>query len=180
MPLGEPGDRAVVGQVALRLVDAILVLDRQWMLHGTSSRSISLDKTKGASVVTDLEARYGRSPRSAKRVRGIAIAAAALFVAVFAAWIWWGGLLEAPAQFEARDIAHDIISDTEVSITWQLTVQPGTSAKCALQALNKQYSIVGWRIVDVPPSDEHTRRITETVRTAEPAVNGLIYRCWLT
>ena len=67
-----------------------------------------------------------------------------------------------------------------MSVTWQFTVDPGTEAKCALQALNKQYSIVGWIVIDLPPSDTLTRSFTETVRTAEPAVNGLIYRCWLT
>ena len=130
--------------------------------------------------MSDLDARYGRSPRSASRTRWFAIAAGAAFVAVFAAWLWWGGLLEAPAQFEARDVAHEVLSDTEVSVTWQLTVDPGTPAKCAVQAINKEYSIVGWIVVDVPASDQRIRRLTETVRTSEPAVNGLIYRCWLT
>jgi hypothetical protein len=130
--------------------------------------------------VTDLEARYGRSPRSASRTRWFAIGAGVVFVLVFGAWLWWGGLLEPPAQFEARDVAHEIVSDTEVNVTWQFTVDPGTPAKCAVQALNEQYSIVGWIVVEVPPSDERIRRITESVRTAEPAVNGLIYRCWLT
>jgi hypothetical protein len=130
--------------------------------------------------VTDLDARYGRTASSAKRTRLVAIGAGILFVLVFGAWLWWGGLLEAPAQFEARDIGHDIVSPSEVSVTWQFTAEPGTPAKCALQALNEQFAIVGWIVVDVPASDERIRRLTETIRTAEPAVNGLIYRCWLT
>ena len=130
--------------------------------------------------MTDLDARYGRTASSAKRTRRIAIGAGILFVLVFGAWLWWGGLLGAPAQFEARDTGHEIVSSSEVSISWQFTVEPGTSAKCALQALNEAYSIVGWRIVDLPPSDDRIRTLTETLRTAEPAVNGLIYRCWLT
>jgi hypothetical protein len=130
--------------------------------------------------VNDLDTRYGRSPRSASRTRWFAIAAGVAFVVVFAAWLWWGGLLSPSAQFEARDVAHEIVSDTEVSVTWQFTVEPGTPAKCAVQAVNTEYTIVGWIIVDVPASDQRIRRITETVRTAEPAANGLIYRCWLT
>jgi hypothetical protein len=130
--------------------------------------------------VTDLDARYGRTVSSAERTRRVAIGAGILFVLVFGAWLWWGGLLEPPAQFEARDIGHDIVSPSEVSVTWQFTAEPGTPAKCALQALNEQFGIVGWIVVDVPASDERIRRLTETIRTAEPAVNGLIYRCWLT
>lgn len=130
--------------------------------------------------MTDLDARYGRTASSSRRTRRIAIGTGILFVLVFGAWLWWGGVLEAPAQFEARDIGHEIVSPNEVSITWQFTAEPGTEAKCALQALNEQYGIVGWIVVDVPASDERIRRLTETVRTAEPAINGLIYRCWLT
>jgi len=54
--------------------------------------------------VTDLDARYGRTAGSAKRTRWIAVTVGILFALVFAAWLWWGGLLEAPAQFEARDV----------------------------------------------------------------------------
>jgi len=92
----------------------------------------------------------------------------------------WGGLLGAPAQFEANDTGHTVISDSEVSVSWEFTVPPGTPAKCAIQALNSSFGIVGWRIVDVPPSSTRTRDLTETVRTTELAVSGLIYRCWLT
>lgn len=130
--------------------------------------------------MTDLDARYGRTASSSRRTRWIAIGTGILFVLVFGAWLWWGGVLEAPAQFEARDTGHEIVSPSEVSITWQFTAEPGTEAKCALQALNEQYSIVGWVVVDVPASDDRIRQLTETVRTAEPAINGLIYRCWLT
>jgi uncharacterized protein DUF4307 len=130
--------------------------------------------------VTDLDARYGRSATSARRTRWFAIGAGAIFVLVLGAWLWWGGLLEAPAQFEAQDLSHDIVSDDEVSVTWQFTAEPGTAASCAVQALNAQYTVVGWRIVELPPSDDRIRQLTATVRTAEPAVNGLIYRCWLT
>ena len=130
--------------------------------------------------MTDLDARYGRTASSSKRTRWIAIGAGILFVLVFGAWLWWGGLLESPAQFEARDIGHEIVSPSEVSVTWQFTADPGTPAKCAVQALNAQFGIVGWIVVDLPASDERTRSFTESVRTAEPAVTGLIYRCWLT
>jgi hypothetical protein len=130
--------------------------------------------------VTDLDQRYGRTAGATRRTRWIAIGAAAAFALAFGAWLWWGGLLEPPAQFEARNIGHEVLSPAEIAVTWQFTAEPGTSAKCAVQALNEAFGIVGWRIVDVPASDERTRRITEVLRTAEPAASGLIYRCWLT
>lgn len=128
----------------------------------------------------DLAARYGRTRTGARRTRTIAIVAAIAFAVVFAAWLWWGGLLGAPAQFEAKDTGHTIESDSSVSVTWQFTAEPGTAASCAVQALNSTFGIVGWRVVDLAPSDAITREFTESVRTTEPAVSGLIYRCWLT
>lgn len=128
----------------------------------------------------ELDERYGRTPRAARRTLWAVVASAVAFVVVFALWVIWGGLLEAPAKFEAVDSAHTIVSDSEVSITWAFNVPPGTPAKCALQALNSTFGIVGWRVVDVPTSVHQNQVLTETVRTTEQAVTGLIYRCWLT
>lgn len=127
-----------------------------------------------------LDDRYGRTPASRRRTLWVVVASAVAFVIVFVAWVVWGGLLEAPAQFEARDSAHEIISDREVSVTWEFNVPTGTPAKCAVQALNSTFGIVGWKVVDVPASDQRTRVLTETVLTTEQAVTGLIYQCWLT
>lgn len=133
-----------------------------------------------AASAAALAARYGRTPGSSRRTMWIAVASAAAFVAVFAAWLVWGGLLEAPAQFEAKDIGHEVVSDAEVSVSWTFTAEPGTSARCAVQALNSTFAIVGWVVVDLPASSQLTQTLTETVRTTELAVTGLIYRCWLT
>jgi Domain of unknown function (DUF4307) len=129
---------------------------------------------------TDLDARYGRSASSKRTTRWIAGASAAAFVAVFAAWLVWGGLLEAPAQFEAQDTGHDILSDSEVAVRWEFSAPPGSTARCAVQALNSTFGIVGWKVFEIDASTDRTRTFTETVRTTEQAVTGLIYRCWLT
>jgi len=127
-----------------------------------------------------LAARYGRTTSQARRTRTIAIVGGIAFAVVFGAWLWWAGILTPNAQFEAKDTAHSIESDSLVSVTWQFTVDPGLPASCAVQALNSTYAIVGWRVVDLPPSEDTIRTFTEQVRTSEEAVTGLIYRCWLT
>lgn len=134
----------------------------------------------GNTASTDLDARYGRSPKAKRNNRVAVIAAAVGFVAVFAAWLVWGGLLEAPAQFEAKDTGYEIIDDTAVEVRWQFNVPENTDARCAVQALNSTFAIIGWKVVDVPASDQRNRDLSTTVRTTEQAVSGLIYRCWLT
>ena len=128
----------------------------------------------------DLDARYGRTPAAKNRTRLVVVVSALAFAVVFVAWLVWGGLLGAPAQFQAVDTAHELVDDRTVDVTWQFTVTPGTDARCAVQALNSTFAIVGWTIVDVPASAARTRDLTQRVLTTEPAVTGLIYRCWLT
>ena len=53
-------------------------------------------------------------------------------------------------------------------------------ATCALEVENEAHAIVGWKVVEIDASDRFTRSFTDTVRTSQPSVTGLIYRCWLT
>ena len=129
---------------------------------------------------TDLDSRYGRTRTNAKRTKLFAWTAVGGFVVVIAAWLIWGGLLGAPALLEVRDVGHTVIDDGLVEVGYELNVEPGASVRCAIQALNSGFSVVGWKIIDVPESNERTRSLSETVRTTELAVTGLIYRCWLT
>ncbi len=47
----------------------------------------------------------------------------------------------------------------------QISVDPGTVAKCAVQVLDKSYTIVGWREIRVPASDQRVRSISTPVNT---------------
>lgn len=129
---------------------------------------------------TDLMAtRYGRTASAASRQRFLGIGAAAVFALVLGAWLWWGGVLETPAQLQTRDIGHSIVSDTNVQVTFEVTTEPGTAVVCAVQALSASFGIVGWKIVSLPASETWTRTFSESLRTSEPAVTGLLYECWL-
>ena len=151
------------------------------MPEAPSSSPGPVAATSAASTASaDLDARYGRSPKTRRNNRLIVVTVAIGFVAVFTAWLVWGGLLEAPAQFEAKDTGYEIIEDSAVTVHWNFNVPENTDARCAVQALNSTFAIVGWKIVDVPASDQRNRALSETIRTTEEAVSGLIYRCWLT
>jgi hypothetical protein len=126
-----------------------------------------------------LDERYGRSPRVERRTRRIMIVAAALFAVVFTAWVVWGGLSGTSAEIETRDLGYANITQTSIDVRWEVSVAPGTEVTCAMQALNKSFGIVGWRVIELPASTDRTRMFTETLRTAEPAVTGLPYECWL-
>ena len=128
----------------------------------------------------DLDARYGRTPGRRRAGRLLGWGTGVGIVAVFAAWLVWGGALTgASASFEATDLGFALDGDRAITVQWQFTVQPGTAASCAIEAQNEIHGVVGWKVVELPASQERTRRFTETVLTTEQAVTGLIYRCWL-
>ena len=127
-----------------------------------------------------LDARYGRTPARRRTARWWALGVALAVALVVVAWVAWVGLFGPDASVDAQTAGYTILGDTEVEVEYEVTVAAGLSASCALEALNEKYAVIGWKIVDVPPASEHTRSFTDTVRTSEPAVTGLIYRCWLT
>jgi len=124
--------------------------------------------------------RYGRTAVNRRRTLTIGVIAAAAVLLVVGAWVVWVGLFSPSASFESRDLGYVTREDASVDIRFEVTTSPGTTVSCALQALNQQFAIVGWKVVELPPSDDRTRAFDENVRVTEPAVTGLIYRCWLT
>lgn len=126
-----------------------------------------------------LDARYGRTPARRARTRAVAIAAAIGVTVVVVAWVLWAGLLSPASSLEAKDIGFTTTSDASVDVRWQLTAPAASAVSCAVQATSEKHAIVGWKIVEVPPSDDTTRTLSATLRTSEPSVGGSIYRCWL-
>lgn len=132
-------------------------------------------------MVSVLDRRYGRTPDRRRRRRAIAIAAAAGVLLVVVAWVVWVGLLGPASGLDSRTLGYSVqAGDAAVEIRYEVTVDAGRTASCALQAMNADFEIVGWKVVDLPAADTGTRRFTEVLRTSEPPVTGLIYRCWLT
>ncbi|QSB24777.1 DUF4307 domain-containing protein [Curtobacterium sp. 24E2] len=57
--------------------------------------------------------------------------------------------------------------------------RPGVRAKCAVQVLDKSYSIVGWKEITLAPSEQRTRSVSTEVTTTTRGVTGLIHDCWI-
>jgi hypothetical protein len=129
---------------------------------------------------TALDARYGRSVGKRRRDRVIAVTVAIFVALVIGAWVIWAGLDLAGGGLDSSDIGHKVLNDRSVSINYQVSMPPGSTASCALEVENEAHAIVGWKIVDVPASATTTNAFTEVVRSSELGVTGLIYRCWLT
>lgn len=126
-----------------------------------------------------LDERYGRTAGAERRTRTAMIVAGVIFAVVFTAWVVWGGLSGTNAELETRELGYANVTDSSIDVRWEVSVTPGTAVSCAVQALNESFGIVGWKVVDLPPSTERTRVLVESLRTAERPVTGLPYQCWL-
>ncbi|UOE45697.1 DUF4307 domain-containing protein [Agromyces larvae] len=127
-----------------------------------------------------LDARYGRTRPNRTRDRLLIVGAAVFAAIVIVAWVVWAGLDGSTPQVQATDLAHELLPDERaVEVTWKLSVPPGTETACAIQALNEDYTVVGWKIVEIPASDAPIRNFTERVRTAMEANTGLVAQCWV-
>ncbi|MEJ1229517.1 MAG: DUF4307 domain-containing protein [Galbitalea sp.] len=127
---------------------------------------------------SDLNARYGRTTTRRRRNLIFAIGFGGAIVVVFAAWAIWAGLFVPGASVESTDVGNSRVSANQILVRWEISEDPGTRSKCAVQALDSNFGIVGWKIVTIPPSTQRSRTLSTVVRTAQPAVSGLIYLCW--
>jgi hypothetical protein len=130
-------------------------------------------------TASDLNARYGRTA-SRRRRNIIGIISLGLFMVVtFTVWAIWSGLFRPTTAVEYVSVGQSRVSSNQLKVTYEISVNTGSPTKCAIQALDQNFGIVGWRIVSIPASSVRSRTFSSIVRTAQPAVSGLIYQCWL-
>jgi hypothetical protein len=128
-----------------------------------------------------LAARYGRTRRRRTRDRLLLVGGAVAVAIVVVVWVIWAGLDGSTPSVEVNDTGHRLMNDERlVEVSWNLSVPPGNDTACIVQALNEDFTVVGWKVVEIPASTHHIRSFTETVRVAQPANTGLISHCWLT
>jgi hypothetical protein len=128
---------------------------------------------------SDLNARYGRTTNRRRRNVILAVGFGAGIVVVFAAWAIWVGLFQPSAGVEYVDVGQTSAGPDQLQVKWELSVDTGKPTQCAVQALDSNFGIVGWKIVSLPPASVRSRTFSTLVRTAQPAVSGNIYQCWI-
>lgn len=126
-----------------------------------------------------MDARYGRTPGRNRRNIVIAVAVAVFIAVVFTVWVVWAGPGETDRGLDSDDVGYRVQSDRLTVVRSQVSVDPGTTAACAVQVLDKSFTIVGWKVVTVPASDQRTRTIQTEVKTSSRGVTGLINKCWI-
>ncbi|WP_454118571.1 DUF4307 domain-containing protein [Microbacterium lacticum] len=128
-----------------------------------------------AALRAELDDRYGRTRR---RRRGPWIVAAVL-AAVVIGYFGWTTVAQSADAVDVDNTAFHSVDAHSVTIEFQVTVRRGAAVTCAIEAQDTDHGVVGWRIVEYPADDAHSRRFTETIPTVAEATTGLATSCWI-
>jgi hypothetical protein len=125
----------------------------------------------------ELDERYGRT-RSGRRLATWIIVGTLAAASIGAlAWATVGSTINTVGY---DGTGHEIVDDRTVSVLFQVTPPAGAGFACALQALDEQFGIVGWRVIEFPASDGAAKAYRETSPTVARATSGLVHSCWVT
>ena len=137
-----------------------------------------------APADTSLANRYGAkkrrlSPKATRAAIGLALAAGIGFLA----WVTTSNSL---SGVTFKDVGYSTTDATLAEVDFQVTREPGKPVKCAVKALDSKFAVVGWKVVDIPPSvadgtADGGRTVAQrvTLRTESESVSGVVDSCWI-
>ncbi|GAB3613932.1 DUF4307 domain-containing protein [Humibacter ginsengisoli] len=132
-----------------------------------------------ASGAPAVGARYGRTARTRRRDRWLLVALGVFIVVVVACWTVWAGLDQVRGSGITVDTgANQVLDDQHVKVSYTVSSDAGASVACAIEAQDVDFTVTGWKIVQLPRSSQTTRSFTTTVRTMQPSVSGSVDSCW--
>jgi hypothetical protein len=122
-----------------------------------------------------LQERYGRG-KTQKRDRAMVIGLGSIFLIAFLIWAVVFVVQDAN-RVTHRDIGYTILSESRAEIIFEVTRKPGAKVSCTLQVLNQNFAIVGYKTLEIAPSQSKSQVISTTINTTELGVSGLVDEC---
>ncbi|GAA2179308.1 hypothetical protein GCM10009847_12820 [Leucobacter tardus] len=83
------------------------------------------------------------------------------------------------ATVEFQDIGRTIVDEHRVDVRFEVTGPAHTPVACAVEAQNPTKAIVGWKIVELPVTEERSHSVSTTVTTTNRATTGSVKSCWV-
>jgi len=126
------------------------------------------------TTAQELDERYGRTRR-----RRLPWIVGILLVIAVVGVFGWMTFMQSANSVDADDLGFEVADEHSVTVRFQVTGGQGKDVACAIEALDEEFGIVGWRIVEIPASDEHLQQMSTTVPTVAEATTGLVNSCWV-
>ncbi|WP_449407846.1 DUF4307 domain-containing protein [Microbacterium maritypicum] len=126
------------------------------------------------TTAEQLDDRYGRT----RRRRGpwiVLIAIGVLLVGAFG----WMTVTSQMNSVDSDDLGFELVDEHSVDVRFQVTGASGRDVVCVVEALDEEFGVVGWKVVEIPASDSHSQALSATVPTVSEATTGLVNSCWV-
>ncbi|QMU97601.1 DUF4307 domain-containing protein [Microbacterium esteraromaticum] len=127
------------------------------------------------TTARELDERYGRTP--SRRLPWIVFGA--IVVAAIVA-LGWTIVAKQMSAVDADDLGFTVVDEHSVELHFQFTASPGSDVACAVEALDEEFGVVGWKIVEIPGGEHHTKGVAVSIPTVAEATTGLVKTCWVT
>ena len=89
----------------------------------------------------------------------------------------WFGLSATLGQPSWETIGYKVVDDQTVRVTFEVNHPDGKALTCTVEALARDFGVVGTARVPVPASADETSTETATLRTTSRAVTGQVRSC---
>ena len=126
------------------------------------------------TTAQQLDERYGRTGR--RRTPWIIGGAVALLVVGAFSWMT---VAQSMGSVDADDLGFELVDEHSVNVSFQVTGVQGKNVVCALEALDEEFGVVGWKIVEIEAGDSHSQARSVSIPTVAAATTGLVNTCWV-
>ena len=126
------------------------------------------------TTAEQLDERYGRT-RTRRAPWIIAGVVALLVVGAFG----WMIVAQSMSSVDADDLGFELVDEHTVDVRFQVSGVQGKDVVCVVEALDEEFGVVGWKVVEIPAGDSHTQALSATIPTVSAATTGLVNTCWV-
>ncbi len=131
----------------------------------------------GATTSQNLDERYGTGRRR-RLDRRFAWGAGALLLIAGVAFLLFSGWQDT-SRLAVQDIGFQAHDERSLDVRFEVSAPPETPVACAVEALNASKATVGWKVVELPISEQRTHTVTTRLVTTNPATAAHAKECWI-
>lgn len=126
------------------------------------------------TTAEQLDERYGRTRR--RRMPWIIAGVVALLVVGAFGWMI---VAQSMNSVDADDLGFELVDEHTVDVRFQVSGVQGKDIVCVVEALDEEFGVVGWKVVEIPAGDSHTQALSASIPTVSAATTGLVNTCWV-
>lgn len=126
------------------------------------------------TTAQELDDRYGRTRR--RRLPWVIGGSVALLVVAAFGWMI---VDQSMNSVDADDLGFDLVDEHTVDVRFQVTGVQGKDVVCIIEALDEEFGVVGWKVMEIPAGESHSQALSASVPTVAEATTGLVNTCWV-